>query len=311
MPVRAANTIPRVIVDVHAHVFSDAVLQRRAEFAARDEWFRLLNPPGSKRLATASRLVSTMHAAGVDVAVALSFGWADQGICVEQNDYILDAAQAYPGKLIPFCTVQPAAGAAATRELERAAARGCRGVGELFPDGQGFLLDDRATLAPLLEACAALNLIVLVHGSEPLGRVYAGKGGTTPQRLLQLAQLVREVAPDLTVICAHLGGGLPFYELMPEVRAIAANLCYDTSAAGYLYAPDALRHVAAIAPDRLLFGSDYPVIGMRRMVDFARAAGLDLAAHEAMMGGNAARILGLHLNLPLGLNAAPPADTIS
>ena len=300
-----------MIVDVHAHVFSDAVLQRRAEFAARDEWFRLLNPPGSKRLATASRLVTTMHAAGVDVAVALSFGWADQGICVEQNDYILHAAQAFPDELIPFCTVQPTAGAAAIREIERAAALGCRGVGELFPDGQDFRLDDRATLAPLLEACAALNLIVLVHGSEPVGRGYAGKGETTPQRLLQLAQIVREVSPSLTVICAHLGGGLPFYELMPEVRAIAADMCYDTSAAGYLYAPEALRHVAAIAPDRLLFGSDYPVIGMRRMVDFALAARLGRVAQDAVMGGNAARILGLPLHPPLRLAAAPCADTIS
>jgi predicted TIM-barrel fold metal-dependent hydrolase len=282
-----------VIVDVHAHAFSDAVLQRRAEFAERDEWFRLLNPPGAKRLATVGRLVRTMDAAGVDVAVALSFGWADQGICEEQNHYLLTAAQGYPGRLLPFCAVQPSAGPAALRELERAAQRGCRGVGELFPDGQRFSLDDRATLGPLLEACAALGLAVLVHGSEPLGRHYPGKGETTPQQLLQLARLVCEVAPNLTVICAHLGGGLPFYELMPEVRALTGTLYYDTGAAGYLYEPAALAHAATIAPGRLLFGSDYPVIGMRRMVDFALSAGLDEASQAALMGGSAARLFGL------------------
>jgi predicted TIM-barrel fold metal-dependent hydrolase len=282
-----------VIVDCHAHVFSDAVRQGRAQFAARDAWFGQLNPPGSRRLASAARLVGAMDAAGVDVAVALSFGWADQGVCVEQNECVLAAAQRYPRRLVPFCVVQPRAGAAAIAELERVSRLGCRGIGELFPDGQGFTLDDARTLGPLLEASAALDLIVLVHGSEPLGRLYPGKGHTTPDRLLQLAVIAREVAPGLPIVCAHLGGGLPFYELMPDVRDLAGRLYYDTSAAAYLYDPRALAHVAAIAPDRLLFGSDYPVIGLRRMVDYAAAAGLPADPHAAMMGGNARRLLRL------------------
>lgn len=291
-----------MIVDVHAHVFSDAVLQRRAEFAERDRWFGLLNPPGTRRLATVRRLVEQMDAAGVDAAVTLAFGWADQALCVEQNDYILEATRAHAasGRLIPACTVQPAAGGAALRELERVAKLGCRVVGELFPDGQGFSLDDRAVLAPLLEACAALKLIPLVHASEPLGREYAGKGETTPQRLLQLAQLAAEVAPELSIICAHLGGGMPYYELMPEVRAAAARLYYDTGAAAYLYAPEALRHACEIAPGRVLFGSDYPVIGLRRMLEFVRAAPLSDPQRDSLLGGTAERLLG-----PLsGRNAA-------
>lgn len=282
-----------MIVDVHAHVFSDAVLQRRAEFASRDEWFNQLNPPGSKRLATARRLLQTMDASGVDVAVALSFGWSDQGICVEQNDYLLEAARRAKGRLVPFCTVQPAAGQVALRELERAASLGCRGVGELFPDGQSFLLDDRAVIGPLLEACQALGLVVLVHGSEPVGRSYAGKGRTTPDQLLALATLANEIAPGLPIIAAHLGGGLPFYELMPEVRAVTTSLYYDTGAAAYLYDPAALRHVAAIAPDRLLFGSDYPVIGVQRMLAYVEQAGLGHDERAAVLGGNASRLLGL------------------
>jgi uncharacterized protein len=292
----------RPVVDVHAHVFSDAVLQRRAEFATRDEWFGLLNPPGSRRLATAGRLISTMDAAGVDVAVALSFGWNDQSVCEEQNDYILAAARSFPTRIIPFCTVQPRAGAAAIRELERAAARGCRGVGELYPDGQGFSLEDRLTVGPLLEACASLGLVLMVHSSEPLGRSYPGKGKTTPDRLLALAALASEVAPDLPVICAHLGGGLPFYEFMPEVRAVTARFYYDTSAAAYLYQPAVLAHLFAIAPDRLLFGSDYPVIGMKRMMDYAVRSGVPEPDLAAILSGNACRLF--------GLSSAASSDTI-
>jgi predicted TIM-barrel fold metal-dependent hydrolase len=282
-----------MIVDAHTHVFAEAVLRRRAEFAARDAWFGQLNPPGSRRLATAPRLIGAMDAAGVDAAVALSFGWADHGVCVEQNDCVLAAARAYPGRLVPFCAVQPAAGPAAVAELERAARLGCRGVGELFPDGQGFALDDRRVMGPLLEACSALGLVVLVHASEPVGRVYPGKGRTTPDRLLRLAALAKAVAPDVPLVFAHLGGGLPFYELMPDVRALATGVYYDTGAAAYLYQPEALAYAAALAPGRVLFGSDYPVIGVQRMIAFAAAAGLPPEAHAAVMGGTAARLFGL------------------
>ncbi|MBI3974481.1 MAG: amidohydrolase family protein [Chloroflexi bacterium] len=283
-----------LIVDAHTHVFSDAVLQRRAEFAERDRWFGQLNPPGSRRLASPSRLVATMDAAGADVAIVLSFGWADPGICVEQNECVLAAARAFPGRVVPFCTVQPLAGRAAIAELERVARRGCRGVGELFPDGQGFALDDARVMGPVLEVCAALGLPVLVHGSEPLGRTYPGKGESTPDRLIKLAQIAREIAPELPLIFAHLGGGLPFYALMPDVRAATENVYYDTGACAYLYVPAALAHLSAIVPGRLLFGSDYPVIGMRRMLDYAAAAALPDDAHAALMGGNAADLLGIH-----------------
>src|SRR5215207_4655234 len=107
-------------------------------------------------------------------------------------------------------------------ERERVARLGCRGVGELFPDGQAFSLDDARIMGPILEVCAALGLVLCLHGSEPVGRVYSGKGETTPDRLLALARLAGAVTPELPIICAHLGGGLPFYELMPDVRRLAA-----------------------------------------------------------------------------------------
>lgn len=282
-----------VIVDSHTHVFSSAVLQGRHLFAERDRWFAQLHPPGTRYLASPQRLLASMTAAGVDVAVALSFGWADHALCVEQNDCVLDAARLAPGRIIPFCSVQPTAGAAAVAELERVARLGCRGVGELFPDGQEFSLDDSRTMGPILEACAALGLVLCVHGSEPVGRAYPGKGETTPDRLLALARLAAAVAPELPIICAHLGGGLPFYELMPDVRSLAAQLYYDTGAAAYLYEPSALALLASVAPGRLLFGSDYPVIGQQRMLDWTRAAALAEPLHDAVRGGNAARLLRL------------------
>ena len=43
--------------------------------------------------------------------------------------------------------------------------------------------------------------------------------------------------PVLRLICAHWGGGLPFYELMPEVADALRNVYYDTAASLFLYRP--------------------------------------------------------------------------
>ena len=179
------------------------------------------------------------------------------------------------------------------REVERCAAAGCRGVGELYPDGQAFTVDDLADVGPLLEVCRALQLPILIHASEPVGHSYRGKGGTTPERLYGLLRL----AADVPLILAHCGGGFAFYELMPEVAALTEQVYYDTAAAAYLYRPAAVARLHDLAPGRVLFGSDYRLLSQRRMLRYVREAGLPPEAAAAVLGGNAARLLGL----PCGL----------
>ena len=284
------------IVDSHAHVFSPEVVARPETYRERDDWFALLNPELRPRLATADDLTREMDRSGVDVSVAVGFGWRDQALCVEQNDALIAAGRGSGGRIVPFCTVQPLAGAAAAREVERCAAAGCRGVGELYPDGQAFAVDDLADVGPLLEVCRALQLPILVHASEPVGHLYRGKGGTTPERLAGLLRL----AADVPLILAHCGGGFAFYELMPEVAALTAQVYYDTAAAAYLYRPAAVARLHDLAPGRVLFGSDYRLLSQRRMLRYVREAGLSPEAAAAVLGGNAARLLGVSLASPPG-----------
>ena len=88
---------------------------------------------------------------GIDRACLVSIGWSAQEHCAEINDFILEAAAAHPERIVPFCVVNPLAGREAAREVERCAALGARGVGELHPDTQGFDLADRHTLEPLMD----------------------------------------------------------------------------------------------------------------------------------------------------------------
>ena len=81
---------------------------------------------------------------------------------------------------------------------------------------------------------------------------------------------------------------------MPEVHAAAANVWNDSAASLYLYQPQVFAAVARIAgPEKLLFGSDYPLLGQRRMLDYARASGLTDDELALALGGNAAAFLGI------------------
>jgi predicted TIM-barrel fold metal-dependent hydrolase len=279
-----------MIVDFHTHVFPPAIVAQRDVYCARDPWFAELYGNPRAKMATADDLLAAMDADGVDVAVTFPFGWSDPGLIEDCNSYIIQAMRDHPGRLIGLAAVQPRAGGRAVAELERCARAGMPGFGELMPHGQDYRLSDTALLAPLVEAAEALGLFALTHVSEPVGHLYLGKGN------VELADLQAFILafPTLRVVAAHWGGGFPFYELMPEVRAAAAHLWYDTAASAYLYRPEVFAAVAQVAgPGKILWGSDFPLLSQRRMLDYARAGGLAPAELAQVLGGNAVALLGL------------------
>ena len=275
-------------IDAHTHVFAPEVVAGRERVFARDPYFKQLYEHPKSRLATAEELIAELDGAGFDMAFVCGWGWTDHGLCVEQNDYLIDAVQRYPNRLIGFAAIQPTAGAAAVREVERVANAGLRGVGELMPHGQGYQLDQTAVIAPVAEACQALGLPLLTHTSEPVGHLYPGKGEVTVQTVLHLATSF----PELKMICGHWGGGLPFYELMPEVRAAARNVWYDTAASPYLYDPRIYQAAKLlVGAEKVLFGTDFPLLRIKRCARQVTESGLPAEDVDAILGGNAARLL--------------------
>jgi len=51
----------------------------------------------------------------------------------------------------------------------------------------------------------------------------------------------------LKIVCAHWGGGLPFYALMPEVGKSFTNVFFDTAATVFLYQPQIFEQVSQIS----------------------------------------------------------------
>jgi predicted TIM-barrel fold metal-dependent hydrolase len=280
----------RMIVDFHTHVVPPGIKERRTEYVGRDACFSLLYAEPKAKLATAEEIIASMDKHGIDKSVILNLGWVSHELCVETNDYILEAIARYPERLIGFCVIQPLAGDKALKELERCARNGAKGIGEMRPDMQGFDFKDGKIMKPVIEAVIEHNLIFLTHASEPVGHQYFGKGTITPEVIYPLIINF----PNLKVVCAHWGGGLPFYALMPEVGKALGNVYFDTAATPFLYEPQIFKQVAdIIGSDRILFGSDYPLLSPRRIIDQLESTGLSQKDKAKILGGNAQRLLSI------------------
>ncbi|MEE8384855.1 MAG: amidohydrolase family protein [Dehalococcoidia bacterium] len=277
-----------MIVDFHTHIFPSQVRDRRQEYLQRDATFAEMYAESRAKIVGADDLLRSMDEAGVDVSVALGFAWGGQELCRLHNDYLLEAAAGSGRRIVPFCTVNPAA-AGAEAEVERCAAAGARGLGELRPDSQGWELADAAGdwLAGLAQKH---GLIQLFHVTEPLGHQYPGKQGGGLAAFYEF--VVRH--PEVTTVGAHLAGGLPLYASMPEVVDSLAHLHLDTAAQPLLYDRavygELSRHLGA---ERLLLGSDYPLIEQGRQIGEIRSGVSDVDSQLLILGENARRLLGL------------------
>jgi hypothetical protein len=151
-------------------------------------------------------------------------------------------------------------------------------------------LNDKEVMEPFIEVVTKHNLILLTHASEPVGHEYPGKGGITPDILYPLITSF----PDLTIVCAHWGGGLPFYALMPEVKKAMSNVFFDTAASPFLYSPQIYNQVIQIVgADKILFGSDYPLLAPSRLLKEIKSLDLPSETEHLILSGNAQRLLGI------------------
>ena len=279
-----------MVIDAHCHILPPSFRDRRAEIAQRDATFAALLSDPSAAIASAEDLLSAMDRSGVDRAVVMGMGWTYPDVAMEANDYIIQAVADNPNRLTGLCSVNPVWGEKAFSEAKRCFAAGLAGIGELHADTQDFDITSVETMAPIMELARSDGRPVLVHASEPVGHRYPGKGSTTPDKLYRLIQNF----PGNAIICAHWGGGLPFYSLMPEVKESLKKVYFDSAASPFLYQPEVFATVSElVGKGKVFFASDYPLLDISRPLDQARNAGLAPDVEAALLSGNAAKLFGL------------------
>jgi predicted TIM-barrel fold metal-dependent hydrolase len=279
-----------MIIDFHTHVFPFFLRDERKSYFKNESAFASLYNSSKAKMIGASDLVKSMDEDEIDKSVIFGFPWENAEIYRRHNDYIIESVKKHSGRLIGFCCFSPLANHAA-REVERCLNSGLMGVGELaiYDSGLTFKLID--ALKDIMDICAESDVPVMVHTNEPVGHSYAGK---TSMTLREIYGFVKAY-PLNRIVLAHWGGGLVFYGLMKkEVKEALKNVWFDTAASPYLYSPDIYRLAGEILGyDRILFGSDYPLIKPRQYLDEMASAGIPNGAIKQITGINAAELLGL------------------
>jgi predicted TIM-barrel fold metal-dependent hydrolase len=276
------------VIDFHTHIFSPYAREHRDQLATADPIFSLIYADKEARMVGVEELLEAMDQNGVEQSVVCGFPWQGAEQTRKENAYLLESAHQYPDKIIPFISL-PQEEEAAMTELEQCARAGARGIGELAPGTYGDRLWNMEIVKPLFAAIKEKDLPVLIHCNEPLGHPYPGKGKVGPAELEGMVHALQ----GITIILAHWGGGFFFYELMPEIAAICARVYYDTAASPFLYNKRIYQiAIAIVGPQRILFGSDYPLIPPGRYSKEMQEAGLAEEELEAILRLNAQRLLG-------------------
>jgi len=273
-----------LIIDCHVHIFPPSIREARDRFFGAEPAFELLYKDPRSRIAGREDLLRDMDRCGVDRAVVFGFPWESEDVYRRHNDYIMESASRRPDRLIGLGCFSLASARAAV-EAERCLSSGMAGIGELAVYGSGFNTEAIPALPEVMAVCESRGAPLLLHANEPVGHFYPGK---TPMRLSELYAFL-EAYPKNRVVLAHWGGGLFFYRLLKrEVRTVLENVWFDTAASPFLYEPAIYRTAVDIAgEDRILFGSDYPLIQPDRYLRELSGAGLSREALEKVTGGNA------------------------
>ena len=280
-------------IDIHTHVFPKELAPRaipKLEEAARMR-ARLDGTPDG--------LLASMAAAGIDVSVTLPVA-TNPRQPRKLNELAARDAERFGGRgLLPFGAAHPD-DPNWKEELDFLAAHGVKGI-KLHPMYQETDLDDPRSLR-IIGRAAELGLIVLVHAGEDIG--IPGPSRCSPRHVLRV---LRETGIDRLVL-AHMGGWGIWDEVKQELAG--APVYFDTSFSfgsaafhpAWPRSPEELRLgdpvllgelVRIHGIDRVLFGSDSPWGDQRESMDELGRLGLSDAELEAVLGGNAARLLGL------------------
>lgn len=282
-------------------------------------------PQAGPKLTRVDQRLADMDRMGVDVQVISPsptqyYYWAERDLSAEivrvQNEHIAAVCAQHPDRLAGLGTLALQHPDLACEQLEYAMRTlGLKGV-EISTSVNGRELSD-ATLRPFWHKAEALGAVVFIH---PFGSTLGERAhthylvntiGQPLETTIALSHLifggVLDAHPGLKIVAAHGGGYLPTYigrsdhayAVRPEAAAdcrtrpseLLKRIWFDS----VVYEPLALRHlVDRVGAGQVVVGTDYPFdMGSYQVHDLvAGTPGLSDEEREAILGGNAARLIG-------------------
>jgi predicted TIM-barrel fold metal-dependent hydrolase len=218
---------------------------------------------------------------------------AEMGHTRIANEEVAEVAAEHADVLIPFASIDPAKGKMGAREARRLIQDyGVRGF-KFHPSQQGFYPNDRKAYV-LYEAIAEARLPALFHTGQT-GAGAGAPGGMGVRLKFSNPMFLDDVAvdfPDMPIIMAH-----PSFPWQDEALAVAThkpNVYIDLSGWSPKYfPPNLVQYTNTLLKDRILFGSDYPVITPDRWLSDFEKLPIKPEVRPRVLKDNAVRLLKL------------------
>jgi predicted TIM-barrel fold metal-dependent hydrolase len=312
-------------IDVHSHcIFHEAA-------ALLGDGAASLTPPinnGQEAYLVIEQRLKAMDAQAIDMEVlSINPFWYDKDrdlaekIVSIQNEKLAELVASNQDRFAAFASLTLQDPALAVRQLEiamkkqglRGAAIGDRVAGDEFANPK---------FDPVWAKAEELGAVLFIHpegmpelnkrweGNGWLGNTIANPLGTTIALQHLIFQGTLDKFPGLKVLAAHGGGYLGSYAPRDDHACLVSpagcdpNIKLNKKPTEYLnqlyfdsliFTPEALRHlVAQVGASQIMLGSDYPYIWELHPVDHIFATHtLSNKEKQAILGGNAAKLLGL------------------
>ena len=260
-------------IDFHTHAFPDALASRVIPLLAGNANIHACLD------GTLASLQASMKRCGIDYSVMLQIATKPT-----QNHTVNTwAIERHEPGIIPFGSVHPL-GEDWAPELDRLAAAGIKGV-KFHPEYQGFYVDD-PLMFPIYQRIVDLGLILVFHAGIDVGIAPPVHG--TPQHF---AKILDRLPVGRTVL-AHLGGWNKWDDV--ERYLVGSHLLFDTSYChDYLHQEQMRRIITHHGATKIVMGSDSPWEDQSAALNTITRLELSPADEAAILGGNAARLLGL------------------
>ncbi|HVW70940.1 MAG TPA: amidohydrolase family protein [Steroidobacteraceae bacterium] len=285
---------------------------------------RTMLPNAFPKLTSVELRLKDMDEMGVDVQVlsptsVQHYYWADLDLAREivrtTNEKMAEACALHPGRLLALGNVALQHPDLSVEQLEHCTRKlGMRGV-EISTAVNGLELDD-PRFAKFWARAEELGCVVFIHPfgtslGERVNRFYLQNiVGQPLETTLALSHLifggVLDRHPGLKILAAHGGGYLPAYigrsdhgyRARPDAHTMKKapseylrQIHFDT----LVYTPAGLRHlIGQVGIGQVVLGTDYPFdMGSYDVHGLVAALGLSEPDQAALLGGNAARLIGL------------------
>lgn len=279
-------------LDIHCHMSTEPFNAALRTFnQAIEKYYRV-----KTKILTEDEMAEELREVDVKALIIAWDAETSTGLPRISHEYVAGLISRYPDVMIGgWACVDPWKGEWAINEAERAV-KEFGMIGLKFQGvAQAFFPND-TRFYPLYEKAVELKVPIQFHtGTTGLGAGMPGGMG----RKLKYTQPIHldDVAadfPELTIIACH--PSWPWQSEMIAILLHKANVYMETSGWSPKYfTPELKKEINGRLQDKVMFGSDYPVLPFKRLFDDWETEGYKADVLEKIFYKNAQRILNIKI----------------